>query len=408
MEDRVLSQAAASYGTPFYLFDLDEFYRKVRETEQALGERVSLCYAMKANPFLVPFLPQGLGRIEACSYGEYRICRACGILPERIIVSGVLKREEEIEKIFGEKEEFPVFTVESVPQFQMLRALAERERRKVSLVLRLTSRNQFGMSVGELEEMAAGCQTEPWVHFLGIHYFSGTQKRNAQRIVHELLYLDELCRVMEQSLGYDMEHLEYGPGLPVDYFQGEKDKGRESLKEIRDCVESMKFQGKMVFEMGRFLTASCGYYVTEIQELKRNGGESYAMVDGGIHHLHYDGQLMAMKQPYVRKLPKDVQGVCEEWEICGALCTVNDILARKQPLVAASPGDLLVFEQAGAYSMTEGMSVFLSRELPAVAVWGTERGLLKVRGHMDTYCLNLPIVRENYGKLKEHFSGKLA
>ncbi len=132
------------------------------------------------------------------------------------------------------------------------------------------------------------------------------------------------------------------------------------------------------------------------------------MVDGGIHHLHYDGQLMAMKQPYVRKLPKDVQGVCEEWEICGALCTVNDILARKQPLVAASPGDLLVFEQAGAYSMTEGMSVFLSRELPAVAVWGTERGLLKVRGHMDTYCLNLPIVRENYGKLKEHFSGKLA
>ena len=53
MEDRVLIQAAASYGTPFYLFDLDEFCRKVRETGQALRERVSLYYAMKANPFLV-------------------------------------------------------------------------------------------------------------------------------------------------------------------------------------------------------------------------------------------------------------------------------------------------------------------------------------------------------------------
>ena len=114
MEDRVLIQAAASYGTPFYLFDLDEFYRKVRETGQALGERVSLCYAMKANPFLVPFLPEGLRKIEACSYGEYRICRASGISPERVIVSGVLKREEEMGKIFGEKGELPVFTVESI------------------------------------------------------------------------------------------------------------------------------------------------------------------------------------------------------------------------------------------------------------------------------------------------------
>ena len=76
--------------------------------------------------------------------------------------------------------------------------------------------------------------------------------------------------------------------------------------------------------------------------------------------------------------------------------------------MAATPGDLLVFERAGAYSMTEGMSVFLSRELPAVAVWGTERGLLKVRGHVDTYCLNLPVIRENYGRIKEHFSGDLA
>ena len=407
MEDRVLIQAAANYGTPVYLFDLDEFYRKVQETAQALGERVSLCYAMKANPFLVPFLPEALGKVEACSFGEYTICRACGVLPERVILSGVLKREEEMEKIFREEGSLPVFTVESVSQFQMLRLLAEREKRKISLLLRLTSRNQFGMPSGELEEIAIGCRTEPWVHFLGIHYFSGTRKGNAQRITHELLYLDEVCRTLEQSMGYGMEHLEYGPGLPVDYFQGEKDRSREFLKGIRDCVDSMKFQGKIMFEMGRFLTASCGYYVTEIQELKRNVGQSCAMVDGGIHHLHYDGQLMAMKRPYVRKLPEGMQGAYEEWEICGALCTVNDILARKQPLVAAAPGDLLVFERAGAYSMTEGMSAFLSRALPAVAVWGTERGLLKVRGHIDTYYWNLPIVKENYGRLKEHFSGHL-
>ncbi len=192
-----------------------------------------------------------------------------------------------------------MFTVESVSQFQMLRLLAEREKRKISFLLRLTSRNQFGMPSGELEEIAIGCRTEPRVHFLGIHYFSGTRKGNAQRITHELLYLDEVCRTLEQSLGYGMEHLEYGSSLPVDYFQGEKDRSREFLKEIRDCVDSMKFQGKIMFEMGRFLTASCGYYVTEIQELKRNGGQSCVMVDGGMHHLHYDGQLMVWESRFL-------------------------------------------------------------------------------------------------------------
>lgn len=407
MEDCVLIQAAAKYGTPFYLFDLDEFCRKVLGTGKALGDRVSLCYAMKANPFLMPFLPDGIGRVEACSYGEYRICRACGISPERVIVSGILKGEEEMGKIFREGKGLPVFTVESVSQFQMLRSLAERERQQVSLLLRLTSGNQFGMSVGALEEMAVRCEREPWIHFLGIHYFSGTQKGSVGRVVQELVYLDESCRTLERCLGHGVEHLEYGPGLPVDYFQGEKDRSREFLEGIRDCVDSMKFQGKVVFELGRFLAASCGCYVTEIQELKRDEGRAYVLVDGGIHHLHYDGQLMAMKRPYVRKIPGGLEGLCEEWEICGALCTVNDILARKQPLMAATPGDLLVFERAGAYSMTEGMSVFLSRALPAMAVWGTERGLLKVREHMDTYCLNLPIVKENLGRLKEHFGGTL-
>lgn len=67
-----------------------------------------------------------------------------------------------------------------------------------------------------------------------------------------------------------------------------------------------------------------------------------------------------MKTPFCTPLfareGEEEQNYC----ICGALCTANDILIRQYPLKGVRPGDLLVFERTGAYSMTEGMSLFLS------------------------------------------------
>ena len=121
MEDRVLIQAAASYGTPFYLFDLDEFYRKVRETGQALGERVSLCYAMKANPFVVGALAPLVERIEVCSPGEFRICEREKLPMDQLVVSGVNKEREDIRRIVTAYQGQGIFTIESESQRRIKR-----------------------------------------------------------------------------------------------------------------------------------------------------------------------------------------------------------------------------------------------------------------------------------------------
>ena len=66
------------------------------------------------------------------------------------------------------------------------------------------------------------------------------------------------------------------------------------------------FKGKVVLEMGRFLAAACGYYVTSIVDMKVNKEQPYVIMDGGINHLNYYGQAMAMKQPYCTQL--DTEG----------------------------------------------------------------------------------------------------
>ena len=70
MDNEKLLALAERYGTPLYVFDADEFAARLRLVKEALGERIRLCYSMKANPFLLACLPPELGALEVCSPGE--------------------------------------------------------------------------------------------------------------------------------------------------------------------------------------------------------------------------------------------------------------------------------------------------------------------------------------------------
>lgn len=394
-KDDVFLKGASAYGTPYYLFDLDEWSECVKKTTEMLGGALHLCYAMKANPFLVSFLPGDGCMIEACSMGEYAICRAQKVAADRLVVSGVLKKQEDMEKIVREEDILPVFTVESVTQFEMFGRIAEKSGRRLRLLLRLSSQNQFGMSSAQIEKTISESQRIPLIQIIGLHYFSGTQKSNMERVVHELFYLDDICVKLEEKFGISFECLEYGPGMYVEYFQEQNEWNPENaLRKISSCVESMRFKGRVTLEMGRFLAAACGYYITAVQEVKLGERERYVLVDGGIHHMHYEGQMLAMKIPYFRQLPFKVEQWRERFNVCGALCTSNDMLARQVPLNEPHQGDLLVFERVGAYSMTEGMSLFLSRDLPAVIAWQEKSGFTLLRAAEPVYPLNMASCRE--------------
>ena len=69
---------------------------------------------------------------------------------------------------------------------------------------------------------------------------------------------------------------------------------------------------------------------------------------------------------------------------------MNDILAKQIPLPEIQTGDTLCFENAGAYCMTEGISLFLSRDIPAVYLLHENGELRCVREAIPTEYFNLP------------------
>lgn len=80
----------------------------------------------------------------------------------------------------------------------------------------------------------------------------------------------------------------------------------------------------------------------------------------------------------------------EPWNICGSLCTINDIMVKQFPLHRPIIGDIIAFENTGAYCAAEGIALFLSRDLPAVMLLKSGCEPICVRGHTPIEMLNAP------------------
>lgn len=388
MDEAVMSHLLSEHATPMYLFDGDALQQRVSYLRSKLPQGVGLCYAIKANPFLAGYLSPLVERLELCSPGEYRICEGQNLPKSQFVVSGVYKTPDFIQDILPYSP--AIFTVESMEQFHLLHRTARESGSPVALLLRLTSGNQFGLEQEEITSILTQHQNDPLLHFKGIQYFSGTQKTSLKRLARELTKVDEFLQALEALLGHPMEELEFGPGFPVGYYVDDTFQEDEFLDEFAQLLQNMTFSGTITLELGRSLVAHCGTYFTQLVDLKRNHKQNYAIVDGGIHQLVYYGQSMAMKLPPIRHITKHSPGNEEPWNICGSLCTINDILVKQLPLPSLHIGDVLAFERAGAYCMTEGISLFLSRDLPAILYRHPDGTVDELRPHLETYPLNTP------------------
>ena len=353
-----------SLPTPSYVFAEKEFRERIRSVREALGPEIRLVYAMKANPFLTDIALSEGAALEVCSPGEERICERAGAAGENLVLSGVNKDREDFRRIIAKYGNGPVYTAESPLQLSMLEELGREKGLVLSVLLRVTSGNQFGMDPSDAEIAVRDRDTLQGVRLAGIHYFAGTQKR-LKKTLSEIAEMDDFLAMLDEKYGYRAEIFEFGPGLYVTYFEGE-DAAREDteLSAVAEALRNMRFQGKTAVELGRFLAAPCGYYVTKIADCKTNRDTLYCILDGGIHQVNYYGQMMGMKVP--RLLVKDGGSGPEKCMLCGSLCTTADILVREAFLPEPAVGDRVVFTRCGAYSVTEGISLFLSRDLPAI------------------------------------------
>jgi diaminopimelate decarboxylase len=208
----------------------------------------------------------------------------------------------------------------------------------------------------------------------------------------------EHCRnILEISLsaadlaGHPLEMIDFGGGFGVPYFEKMTEFDLDTFAAgFRELLAGYRPDPRLsgcrfLFELGRYLVADAGVYVTRAVDVKETRGKTFVVADGGMnHHLTATGN---MGQVFRKAYPllnltrmKAVPGE-EGIAVVGPCCTPLDMFGNNIALAAPEVGDLIGVFYSGAYGYSASNLGFLSHPSPAeVLLWHGESHLLRPGG----------------------------
>lgn len=381
----VLDRAGQQRPVCLYAYNLDTLAEHVRDVVAALPERCRMFYAMKANshPALLRTLAPLVAGFDVASGGEIAKVRAAGAAVE-IAFGGPAKTADEIRYALDQR--VARFHVESPLDLARISDLASRAGRTVEVLLRVNLSGpfpqatlamagrptQFGMDEPTLAAAVELASRLPGVRVAGFHLHSLSNNLSAEAHLELLRMYGHTVMAWEREFGLSCEVVNVGGGIGVNYTDTEAQFDWPAFAEgLAPLVRSFPARWRDVaFECGRFLTAACGYYAVEVLDIKRNHGETYAIVRGGTHHFRLPASWQH-SHPFVVVNVDDwgwdhprPEARGEPVTVAGELCTPKDVLARNVPVARLRAGDVLVFTHAGAYGWDISHHDFLSHPHP--------------------------------------------
>lgn len=397
--------AAARFGTPLYLYDLDRLERQWRELRRELPRRVAIHYALKANsnPRLCHFLRELGAGAECASEGELRRALAAGFAPGAILLIGPAKSAALL--AFAVRAGVGTVILESVAEARRLEKAAARLGRRQPVLLRIhplerPRRGEIAVARGPSkfgvdEEHAATALAEisalPHLDLEGLHVYTESNLMDAGEM---LASVDDTLQLADRlaSQGFPMSRVDFGGGLGVPYDAAQKPFDLPAFARGLEQRLAGRRQ-RFLFEIGRYLVAESGAYLCRVVEVKTSRGRRIAIVDGGIHHLYRP--LMSRANLFLELLRPDgagsfarPEGEPEPWTLAGLLPTPADVLAEAAPLPPLREGDLVVIRNCGAYAFEHCLAGFTLQARPAEAACRSGRlSLIRRRGSLDDSLL---------------------
>jgi diaminopimelate decarboxylase len=390
MDTAAFEALAQAHGTPFFLYDADQVNARIRAIRQAFSETVKVFYAVKANPNLallraVKDVADGL---DISSEGELEQARLAGFDPATLSFAGPAKTTEELAESI--RRSVGYISVESIRELVECVGLARQIGKKANVVIRVNPvllNRTFGMKMGGKagqfgidEEVVGEAVRTVVAHpqelaFQGIHIYAGSQCFDPAGVVEGVKDTFRIARQIESGTPLVCRAINLGGGFGVSHVESDRELDLAALaSELRPVVqaflESSPVQRKVVFELGRYLTAIAGIYVCRVISSKVSRGKEFFMVDGGLHHhLAAAGTFgTALRANFIlRNLTRPGAGAIR-CQMAGPSCNPTDLLGIDVDLPRPEHGDLIGVLKSGSYGLSASPLLFLGRKTPAELV----------------------------------------
>src|SRR5262245_40717962 len=362
MPFQVLLDIVRRYGTPTYAYDVASIQALVAKLRSHLPPAVDVFYSLKANGSLgLCGILAGAGfGADVASAGELATALEAGFSPQRILISGPDKSPAMLAELRAVPE-----VVLSVDSLSELRILADRDRPERAL-LRLRPDvcsvascsagpdSRFGLVADDL----SACRPYLPARGIGVVGFvviSGSQGSDAAGIIQQMRgALDQSLRAAK-VLGLAPELINLGGGFGIPYGPGEKELDLATIAaELRSLVERAA-PARLMLELGRYLVAQSGWYLTTVIAQQTHQGRRAVVVDGGTHQRGDMCGLGLRRKAFapvvLTETPRPDSALAPT-DVLGCLSLPSDVPAESRPLPPLSVGDVLAFGNAGAYGLS--------------------------------------------------------
>jgi diaminopimelate decarboxylase len=368
--------------TPVFVYDLDVVRARAAALRATMPAGLAVHFAIKANPLpaMVAAVAPLFEGLDVASAGELAVALAA---KPAIAISfaGPGKRDDALEATIRAG---ATINLESSGECDRALAIGDRLGITPRLAVRVNPDFELrgsGMKMGgraspfgiDVLEAATVVQRlrAAGADWRGFHIFAGSQALDSMAIIETQAATIALAGRLATDIGVAPPLVNLGGGFGIPYFAGDKPIDLpaigHALSIALDQRPDILADGTFAIELGRFIVGECGVYLTRVIERKESRGETFLVVDGGLHHqLAASGNFgTVVKRNYPVAIATAARDApTETVSVVGCLCTPLDRLADRVTLPVAGPGDIVAVFLAGAYGLSASPFAFLGHPKP--------------------------------------------
>ena len=375
--DELVAEAG---GTPLFVYDNNIVGGQIAALRAAMPDGLALYYSVTANPYepLLNFIGRYVEGFRVVSRGELEHLKRAGLAGIGMTFAGPGKTDDELEAGIAAG---ATISVESEGEARRAIEAGERVGIQPKLAVRVNPPfsfenghivvgarpTPFGVDSERVPAIVEGL-IEAGVDWRGLHIFAAAQCLDDSALIEAHRAIIACAGEVAHKLDLPLPELNLGGGFDVPCFAGEQPidvyRMATALHETMCNGPELLATTRLSLELGRWLVAECGVYLTRIVDRTTSCGETFLTVDGGGHHLL--GATGCLYERGRGNFPIAVANrfgapAEEQVTVTGCLATPNDVFGDEVMLPAAEPGDLIAIFCAGAYGLSASPQCWESR-----------------------------------------------
>ncbi|MBL0234778.1 MAG: diaminopimelate decarboxylase [Chitinophagaceae bacterium] len=400
LSSQQLIDSAKSFGTPLYVYHAEKIGAQYDRLKNAFaGADVRFFYAAKAltNINILRYVRSTGCSIDCSSINEVKLALLAGFEPTQILYTSNNILFEEI----MEAKEIGVHI--NIDSLSNLRKFGNAFAGTYPVGVRLRpnimaggnlkistghAESKFGVPLEDMEELLQ-VQKETGLHIRTLHIHTGSEIKDVEVFAKGVEVLLDVVNYFPT-----VEVIDLGGGFKVPYMPGEEGTDIEKLgtvlkQEFNSFEEKTGRHLQVWFEPGKFLVSEAGTFIVRVSVLKKAGDTWFAGVDSGLNHLIRP--MFYGSYHHIENI-SNPDGPTRIYHVVGNICE-TDNFAENRPLPEIREGDLLAFQNAGAYCF-EMSSYYNSRFRPAEILFENgEPRLIRKRDQLEDLLQNQVIGR---------------